>query len=312
MKEASSKAHQYLVCSFSRKHLGQTGDGHYSPIGGYNEARDTVLLMDVARFKYPSYWVPLKTLYKSMSFPDPDTGRPRGYFTITSTPQSASLLYKLFLSNKIGWRQLTLMMVGGVLPQKEKELQGKVMASLEEMVSLLFSNLPEDIETVLMSYSETLEEELEHCSEHKQEITGLVTELRSLPLFETVKSVFSAKKNKFMNMQKSEELATLLILTLPLRTLPSTPKTRRELSNIRSLKDAAPELRNELFRMRNHLATMCSSCGQTQNEFCCTSNKVSCENGKKSVTTPIEQDQVPIITCEKGDACCHYEEVEIK
>ena len=40
-----------LVCSYSRKTLGQTGSGHFSPVGGYLKKQDLVLLLDVARFK---------------------------------------------------------------------------------------------------------------------------------------------------------------------------------------------------------------------------------------------------------------------
>jgi hypothetical protein len=42
---------EILLAGYSRKALGQTGDGHFSPIGGYHRGRDLVLLMDVARFK---------------------------------------------------------------------------------------------------------------------------------------------------------------------------------------------------------------------------------------------------------------------
>ena len=42
---------EVVVVSYSRKQLGQTGDGHYSPIGGYHRASDQVLILDVARFK---------------------------------------------------------------------------------------------------------------------------------------------------------------------------------------------------------------------------------------------------------------------
>ena len=38
-----------MIVSYSRKALGQTGDGHYSPIGGYHAATDQVLILDVAR-----------------------------------------------------------------------------------------------------------------------------------------------------------------------------------------------------------------------------------------------------------------------
>ena len=34
------------------------GDGHFSPLGGYNEDKDMVLILDTARFKYPSVRLP--------------------------------------------------------------------------------------------------------------------------------------------------------------------------------------------------------------------------------------------------------------
>jgi glutathione gamma-glutamylcysteinyltransferase len=53
----------FLTVNFNRKVLGQTGTGHYSPIGGYNEKRDMALILDVAKFKYDSYWCPVSILY---------------------------------------------------------------------------------------------------------------------------------------------------------------------------------------------------------------------------------------------------------
>lgn len=69
-----------MVVSFSRSELGQTGDGHFSPIGGYDAETDKALVLDVARFKYPPYWVDLPSLYSAMKPPDSATGLPRGYF----------------------------------------------------------------------------------------------------------------------------------------------------------------------------------------------------------------------------------------
>ena len=40
---------EVVVVSYSRKALGQTGDGHYSPVGGYHKDTDQVLTLDVAR-----------------------------------------------------------------------------------------------------------------------------------------------------------------------------------------------------------------------------------------------------------------------
>ncbi len=83
---SSDRADSFCIVNFSRSHLGQTGDGHFSPIGGYHQAKDLVLVMDVARFKYPPFWVPLRELYDSMRVVDKETGQPRGYFLVTNTP----------------------------------------------------------------------------------------------------------------------------------------------------------------------------------------------------------------------------------
>jgi glutathione gamma-glutamylcysteinyltransferase len=81
--DVTGRSDKFLVVSFSRKTLGQTGDGHFSPIGAYNPDNKMVLVLDTARYKYPSYWCPIETLYESMTPIDKSTGRPRGYFLIS-------------------------------------------------------------------------------------------------------------------------------------------------------------------------------------------------------------------------------------
>ena len=88
-----------LVASYARSSLGQTGDGHFSPIAAYDATTDSVLILDVARFKYPSYWVQLKELYHAMEYPlDPVTHVSRGWFVLMPPPLSAiyqgSVIYK--------------------------------------------------------------------------------------------------------------------------------------------------------------------------------------------------------------------------
>lgn len=80
-----------LCVSYSRKVLGQTGDGHYSPVGGYHTESDQVLVLDVARFKYPPHWVPLQLLWDAMLSVDKDTGRSRGYATLSRPATNAGL-----------------------------------------------------------------------------------------------------------------------------------------------------------------------------------------------------------------------------
>ncbi|KAI9330193.1 Phytochelatin synthase-domain-containing protein, partial [Obelidium mucronatum] len=72
-----------MVVSFSRKVLHQTGDGHFSPIGAFHEESGMVLVLDVARFKYPSYFVHVDVLYDAMKPLDKVTGKGRGYFLLS-------------------------------------------------------------------------------------------------------------------------------------------------------------------------------------------------------------------------------------
>jgi glutathione gamma-glutamylcysteinyltransferase len=69
----------HIIVSYARKTVDQTGGGHFSPIGGYHEERDLVLVLDVARFKYPPHWVSLSLLWKAMAEVDKATGKSRGY-----------------------------------------------------------------------------------------------------------------------------------------------------------------------------------------------------------------------------------------
>ncbi|KAL4156298.1 hypothetical protein PRNP1_005329 [Phytophthora ramorum] len=78
VKHSCATSSEIVVLNYSRKVLGQTGDGHFSPIGGYHAERDMVLLMDVARFKYPPHWVKLSRVFDAMQRVDQSMDLPRG------------------------------------------------------------------------------------------------------------------------------------------------------------------------------------------------------------------------------------------
>ena len=73
----SAQGDAVLIASYDRAGMGQTGSGHFSPIGGYHAARDLALVLDVARFKYPPHWVSAERLWRAMQPIDPATGHPR-------------------------------------------------------------------------------------------------------------------------------------------------------------------------------------------------------------------------------------------
>lgn len=73
----------FLVVSYTRKVIGQTGTGHFSPIGAYDEESDYLLVLDTARFKYGVHWIPLKLMFDALTPLDPDTGKSRGYIVLS-------------------------------------------------------------------------------------------------------------------------------------------------------------------------------------------------------------------------------------
>jgi glutathione gamma-glutamylcysteinyltransferase len=78
----------FLVIAFSRKGIGQTGDGHYSPIAAYHEPTDQCLVLDVARFKYAPFWVSVQELYESTKPHDSVSNKSRGWFLIYPTKRN--------------------------------------------------------------------------------------------------------------------------------------------------------------------------------------------------------------------------------
>jgi hypothetical protein len=70
------------VANYDRAALGQTGNGHFSPLAAWHAASDRVLVLDVARFKYPPHWVPVDKLWQAMCALDPASSLARGYLVI--------------------------------------------------------------------------------------------------------------------------------------------------------------------------------------------------------------------------------------
>ncbi|KAL7544983.1 hypothetical protein ACHAWF_008357 [Thalassiosira exigua] len=100
----------FLVTSFARHALQQTGDGHFSPIAAYHPTTDSCLVLDVARFKYTPYWVSVEELYDAMKPPDKATGKPRGWI----------LMYPPLTPDRSGRKGKDL-----AKPRSKEELEGK-------------------------------------------------------------------------------------------------------------------------------------------------------------------------------------------
>jgi len=75
---------QFVGANINRASLGQPGGGHMSPIAAYNVMNDSMLFMDVARYKYPPAWVPVTLLYDSMNTVDISSEQTRGIVIVSS------------------------------------------------------------------------------------------------------------------------------------------------------------------------------------------------------------------------------------
>ncbi|MEB3321333.1 MAG: phytochelatin synthase family protein [Synechococcaceae cyanobacterium] len=71
-----------LLVNYHRGALGQEGAGHIVPVGGYHAPSDRVLLLDVARYRYPSVWVPVSDLWQGIRTVDGTSGRSRGLLSV--------------------------------------------------------------------------------------------------------------------------------------------------------------------------------------------------------------------------------------
>jgi hypothetical protein len=75
---------RYLLVNFSRATLSDDnqGGGHFSPLAAYNGRADDLLLMDVARYKYPPFWIGTDLLWQAMATTDTSSGRHRGFIVV--------------------------------------------------------------------------------------------------------------------------------------------------------------------------------------------------------------------------------------
>jgi hypothetical protein len=83
-KAALGARDRFVLINFSRGAMSDDGrgGGHFSPLAAYHEATDSFLVMDVARYKYPPFWVDADLLWQAMATTDTVSGRHRGYIVI--------------------------------------------------------------------------------------------------------------------------------------------------------------------------------------------------------------------------------------
>ncbi len=71
-----------LIVNYPRSAIGQAGGGHLSPLAAYDASTDRVLILDVARYRYPAVWVNAMDLWRATRDLDTSSGRSRGLLVI--------------------------------------------------------------------------------------------------------------------------------------------------------------------------------------------------------------------------------------
>lgn len=74
----------FMLVNYQREVLGQRRVGHISPVAAYDQASDSVLILDTATYNYPATWVPLARLHAAMAETDSASGRARGFVEVSN------------------------------------------------------------------------------------------------------------------------------------------------------------------------------------------------------------------------------------
>jgi glutathione gamma-glutamylcysteinyltransferase len=162
-----------LIASYSRSALGQTGEGHFSPIGGYHPAQDKLLVLDVARFKYPPHWVELPVMFEAMRSLDPVTGRPRGWLGLRKRDDASAIARFLVCLDGIETRAL----VERALGLQSEAFRRSPPESLDAVFRISATSLEASglVERVRLRAPET--------AEHRPLFEELVALAETLPLY---------------------------------------------------------------------------------------------------------------------------------
>ena len=172
-----------LIAAYDRAALDQTGSGHFSPIGGYYAANDMVLVLDVARFKYPPHWISAERLWRAMQPIDSTTGRSRGWIALRRRAQGVSL--------------------GFTLSCEGDDLKG-FARRLSSIVEQLGPDARiEELATALLPVAAHLTVRVPSSNAHQEAIGVARNAVRKLPLFDRVE--------KSVGVDRAEGVTLLLI-----------------------------------------------------------------------------------------------------
>lgn len=78
LRDSVERSGDIVLVNYFRPTIGQEGGGHISPIAAYDAETDRVLILDVARYRYPPVWVATEALWSAIRTVDSSSNLSRG------------------------------------------------------------------------------------------------------------------------------------------------------------------------------------------------------------------------------------------
>lgn len=242
-RAASAHSGQVLLAAYSRRALGQTGSGHFSPVGGYHPGRDVALVLDVARFKYPPHWVPVEDLWRAMVPHDPATGRARGWLLLARAAHaSLPSLYRVTAP-----RGLTAL--AATMLERLPALLRQALESpdwLTPWIAAVNRELGDDL-AVMFERRDTT-----HSADAADVTATVLAELRTSPAHAAVRAATPGSS------AASQDLMAMLLLALPDSALAAGTE-RASVISLRRPDALGPALAHEVAALRRQLAALGSA-----------------------------------------------------
>jgi len=83
LRKALGDDGQFVLANYLRANLGQVGGGHWSVLAAYDAQSDSVLILDVAKYKYSPVWVGISTLRGAIATLDSTSNKARGLVIVS-------------------------------------------------------------------------------------------------------------------------------------------------------------------------------------------------------------------------------------
>ncbi|CAG8665872.1 12455_t:CDS:2, partial [Funneliformis caledonium] len=259
LKTVCSRSDIFMVISFSRETMQQTGDGHFSPVGGYNPDKNMVLILDTARFKYPSYFSSVDLIYEAMLPLDKETNLSRGYFLLSSyTSQKAISLCKLSqegFNTVVNWTTLGKTFCKDI-PDRLITERPK---TLEEVIKVVFND------PFIRSLQNAMQRDVDKSTsfEGKPEsgeyyLSYLVNDIIMSPLYPVVESVFKKQSSSPTQLNENQTaFVTLFLLSFPTKLFTIlSPELVIELEQYRGRTNMSSELKREVEKVNEEIVDL--------------------------------------------------------